>query len=420
MSYYNEQLERTLLGILILFPKHTSIIEEGIFYRTQNQLILKGIKQLWNKDGAVDIAVLCDLLPEISPPDIAKLTDGVPKSDEKNIPQIVARLKELRKKRSLDMLTDRLKESLKEIDGDEEVSQIVEKIKLEERSGQRSEHLTTKDIISAFEEYKKKGDGVKIGIPSFDNLTRGIGGGEVMYVIARPGIGKSVFMQNALRYFALNYPLGGAILFSLEMPSPQLGERMLRIESNKGEEEVRNMTEKEYEEITRQYKNIFYITKPMTIQDIYSKIIQLRFKINIRLVVIDFLTNIKTNIEGEYDSLRLITKFTKEMAKELDVGIVILSQTGRMAGGGGYYPLTMQSARGCGTIEEDGDFVLGIYDPSKNPNLNEADRLMKRNTLILQMLKSRRTAIIPKIELNFDKHSLRLTEMTERDREELK
>lgn len=414
--YYNKQLEKTLLGILILFPKHTSIIEEGIFYRTQNQLILKGIKQLWNKDGAVDIAVLCDLLPEISPPDIAKLTDGVPKSDEKNIPQIVARLKELRKKRSLDMLTDRLKESLKEIDGDEEVSQIVEKIKLEERSGQRVNHLTVRDIIDSFEEYRKKGEGVKIGIPSFDSLTEGIAGGEVMYLIARPGIGKSVFMQNALRYFAIHYPVDGAILFSLEMSAPQLGERLLMIESDKGKSEVREMTSKEREEITKRHKNIFYITTAfMTLQDIYSTIVQLRFRSHIRLVVIDFLTRIKTNLQDEYNFLRTATQFIKDMAKELDVGMIVLTQTGRMAGGGGYFPLKLESGRGSGTIEEDGDFVLGIYDPSKNPMQNEADKLINHNMLILQMLKSRRTAVIPKIELNFNKKSLRLTEIYKED-----
>lgn len=414
--YYNEQLEKTLLGILILFPKHTSIIDEGIFYRTQNQQILTGIKQLWNKDGAVDMVALCYLLPDIPPPYISGLIDGIPRSDEKSIPQIVRQLKELRKKRNLDILGDKLKEALKEVDNDEMVTQVVEKIKLEERSGQRVNHLSVQDIINSFEEYRQKGEGVKIGIPSFDSLTEGIAGGEVMYLIARPGIGKSVFMQNALRYFAIHYPVDGAILFSLEMSAPQLGERLLMIESDKGKSEVREMTSKEREEITKRHKNIFYITTAfMTLQDIYSTIVQLRFKSNIRLVVIDFLTRIKTHVQDEYNFLRTATQFIKDMAKELDIGMIVLTQTGRMAGGGGYFPLKLESGRGSGTIEEDGDFVLGIYDPSKNPNLNEADKLTTRNTLILQMLKSRRTAVIPKIELNFDKRSLRLMEMYKGD-----
>ena len=153
----------------------------------------------------------------------------------------------------------------------------------------------------------------------------------------------------------------------------------------------------------------------MTLQDIYSTIIQLRFKSNVRLVVIDFLTRIKTNVQDEYNFLRTATQFIKDMAKELDICIIVLTQTGRMAGGGGYFPLKMESGRGSGTIEEDGDFVLGIYDPSKAPNLNPAEEIKVRNTLVLQMLKSRRTAVIPKIELNFDKNSLRLMEMAGRE-----
>ena len=149
----------------------------------------------------------------------------------------------------------------------------------------------------------------------------------------------------------------------------------------------------------------------MTLERIYSTIFQLKFQSNVKLVCIDFLTRIDGGDVDEYNFLRRATKYIKDMAKELGVAIIVVAQTGREGGGAGFTPLRLSSARGSGTIEEDADFIFGVHRPELNPMLSPEDRFKVRDQLILQMLGSRRTELIPSLELYFNKTSLRIMEM---------
>ena len=240
----------------------------------------------------------------------------------------------------------------------------------------------------------------------------GIAEGEVLYVIGRAKVAKSVIAQNVLRHFSLYNRDKGAIFFSLEMPPAQLGERTLMIETNMDKHDIKALTEDTKLEIKKRHENIFYVTRAtLTLGEIHKVINQFKCRADIKLVVIDFLSRIQTDITEEYDFLRKATKTIKDMAKELGISIIVIAQTGREGGGSGYTPLTLRSGRGSGTIEEDADFILGVYRPELNPLLKEAERLKVRDTVKLQILGSRRTDVIPDIELSFNKRSLRVTEM---------
>jgi len=409
-------LERLLLGVLILQPKYINTASADLFYSTANQQIFAKMAELHRKKIQISEPLLVHHLSHVPPSHIASLTDGVYKLSGEQINAIVKQLKNLRTKRRLRVQVYQLYDALGKGQDMEAAQELIDKMKREGGEEKDISQFTSKNIGKAFEAYRAKGEGVKMGLPSFDHITNGLADGEVLYVLARPQVGKSIFAQNALRYFTINYPADGAIFFSLEMSAPQLGERMYMIEGNKDKDEVRKITEKERQIIDRQHKNIFYIdTAFMSLRDIYASVVKAQFKLNIRLVIIDFLTRIKTKVVKEYDALRYATTFIKDMAKELKVAVMVISQVSRDEGGGGYYPLRITAGRGSGTIEEDADFMLGAYRPELKPGLDPGEQLKVQNQLIIQMLKTRRTPPIPNIEVFFNKKNLRLIEVSKEE-----
>lgn len=412
----DKELERLLLGVLILQPKYINTASVDLFYPTANQQIFAKMNELHRKKIQISEPLLIHHLGFIPASYIASLTDGVYRLSGEQINAIVKQLKNLRTKRRLRVQVYQLYDALGKGQDMEAAQELIDKMKKEGGEEKDISQFTAKNIGKAFEIYRAKGEGVKMGLPSFDRITNGLAEGEVLYFLARPQVGKSIFAQNALRYFSINYPAEGAIFFSLEMSAPQLGERMFMIEGDKSKDEVREMTKAEQEVIVKQHKNIFYIdTAFMGLRDIYASVIKAQFKLKIRFVVIDFLTRIKTKVLKEYDALRYATTFIKDMAKELKVAIMVISQVSRDEGGGGYYPLRITAGRGSGTIEEDADFMLGAYRPELKPGLDPGEQFKVQNQLIIQLLKTRRTPPIPNIEVFFNKKNLRLIEMSKEE-----
>jgi replicative DNA helicase len=415
--FHDEKLERLLLGSLTFKPELITGIDEGILYSEYHKIILREMTKMYKKTKKVDIVVLSSLIA--SKPlykkypltYVASLLDGVPRQCASSLKRILDRLRALKRKRRLFLLFQQGKEILKS-DNEEALPELFEKIK-EEQGGEKADSLKIDEIITSFEEYMKQGGGIKLGIPSFDNLTNGLAAGEVLCFLASTGVGKSVFMQNALRYFTIHYPLEGAVLFSLEMSPPQLGERLLMIESGLNKDAINTIPEIDAREIKERHRNVHYITRGfMSLADIYTTLLSISFDTKIRLVIVDFLQRINYETDDEYKFLRRATSFLKDMAKELNLALILLSQVNRQEGGDGETPLRIRSGRGSGTIEQDADFVLGAYRPELNPNLDPDKYIKYKDMLIIQMLKSRRTPAIPKIECHFDKENLRLTEIT--------
>src|SRR5699024_12119876 len=69
----------------------------------------------------------------------------------------------------------------------------------------------------------------------------------------------------------------------------------------------------------------------------------------------------------------------KEIAKKLDCLVFVLSQSSRDGGSDGSTPVSLQSARDTGAIEETGDYVLGVYRPAVASNLSNDERLAIQN-----------------------------------------
>lgn len=188
-------------------------------------------------------------------------------------------------------------------------------------------------------------------------------------------MGKTAFVLSMARNTAVDYGQGVAF-FSLEMSSVQLVKRLISSETRIPAEKLRkgNLRPDEmvqlHERITKLSKAPIYIddTPGLSIFDLRAKCRRLKMQYDIQMVIIDYLQLMTAggskgsgNREQEISS---ISRSIKEIAKELNVPVLALSQLSRSVEqrGGDKRPV-LSDLRESGAIEQDADIVSFIYRP---------------------------------------------------------
>jgi len=216
-------------------------------------------------------------------------------------------------------------------------------------------------------------NGIATGFTDLDKITSGWQKSDMIVVAARPGMGKTAFVLSMARNVAVDYQHPVAV-FSLEMSSIQLVNRLISGEAEIPAEDIRrgNFSKKEFEQFFERTKQLseapIYIddTPALSIFELRAKCRRLKQQHNIQLIIIDYLQLMSSggksgNREQEISN---ISRSIKEIAKELDVPIIALSQLSRSVEtrGGDKRPM-LSDLRDSGAIEQDADIVSFIYRP---------------------------------------------------------
>jgi replicative DNA helicase len=197
----------------------------------------------------------------------------------------------------------------------------------------------------------------------------------MIVIAARPAMGKTAFVLSMARNTAVEYNMGVA-LFSLEMSSVQLVKRLIASESRLSAEKLRkgDLREHEFQQLHSRISKlatapIFIDDTPgISVFDLRAKCRRLKMQHNIEMVIIDYLQLMTAggskgsgNREQEIST---ISRSIKEIAKELNVPVVALSQLSRSVEqrGGDKRPV-LSDLRESGAIEQDADIVSFIYRP---------------------------------------------------------
>lgn len=218
--------------------------------------------------------------------------------------------------------------------------------------------------------------GVPSGFKELDALTGGWQKTELIIIAARPGMGKTAFVVSAMRNAAVDHQKPVAI-FSLEMSSTQLMLRMISAEAELDSEKLRKGTLQQHEweqlhhRITRlSSSNIFIDDTPaLSILELRAKCRRLKAQHDIQMVIIDYLqlmtgdagSGVSNSREQE---IATISRSLKNLAKELEVPVIALSQLSRAVEtrGGNKRP-QLSDLRESGSIEQDADMVMFLYRP---------------------------------------------------------
>lgn len=216
--------------------------------------------------------------------------------------------------------------------------------------------------------------GYPIGIKDLDMTTGGIPPGELWIIGARPSMGKSALLTNIT--------LGGAklgtksLIFSLEMSRQTLVERYITVETGVPLQDIRlgTLTQNQVNIIQDSIKSIrdlpIYIdvSSGVDLQYYISTIRKYKQLHNIDVVHVDYLQLLSGRDEDQTAELGYISKEFKNLAKELNIGIVLYSQLNRLVEMRDNRRPILSDLRQSGNLEEDADLAAFLYrDDYYNP-----------------------------------------------------
>jgi replicative DNA helicase len=213
--------------------------------------------------------------------------------------------------------------------------------------------------------------GTATGFVDLDNQLTGLHGGELIVLAARPGIGKTSLAMNVALHVASKEKRAVAV-FSLEMPSVQLLTRMLATHAKVDMRKLRGgrLAPSDEERISEASNELFSL--PLYVDDsgglssfdLRAKARRLKQKEpTLGLIVIDYLQLMhqKGKVESRQLEVSEISRALKQLAKELDVPIMALSQLNRkVEERKGGKPM-LSDLRESGAIEQDADVVMFIH-----------------------------------------------------------
>ena len=228
--------------------------------------------------------------------------------------------------------------------------------------------------------------GYTTGLESLNTKMGGLHKSDLIVAAGRPGMGKSALGTNmavaAARRFVRDIAEGlepsesagaPAVIFSLEMSADQLATRILAEESGITSENLRTgrISQQEFRELARAAAELeglpLYIddTPALTIAALRTRARRLKRQKGIGLVVVDYLQLLQGSGSDSNDNrvqeISEISRGLKQLAKELDVPVIALSQLSRAVEQREDKRPQLSDLRESGSIEQDADIVLFIY-----------------------------------------------------------
>ena len=237
-----------------------------------------------------------------------------------------------------------------------------------------------KDTLAYLEEIRGKPAGVT-GVPSgldVDSITSGWQAGDLIIIAARPSMGKTAFVLSCARNAALHHDeklQTNVALFSLEMSSQQLVQRFLTMEARIDAQSARTgrLKDEEFKRLIDAASRLFTAkifiddTPGLSVMELRAKSRRLKSEHDIGLVVVDYLqlmsASVRENSNREQE-IATISRGLKQLAKELKVPVIALSQLSRQVEqrSGEKRPM-LSDLRESGSIEQDADVVGFLYRP---------------------------------------------------------
>ena len=217
--------------------------------------------------------------------------------------------------------------------------------------------------------------GVRTGFDDLDKMTSGWQNSDLVIIAARPAMGKTAFVLSMAKNIALDYKTPVAI-FSLEMSNLQLVNRLICNVCEIESEKIKSgkLTPAEWEQINHRIRALYDI--PLYVDDSPSlSIFELRTKARrlvkehqVKIIIIDYLQLMNASgmkFGSREQEVSTISRNLKQLAKELNIPIIALSQLSRKVeerNDGNKRP-QLSDLRESGAIEQDADIVCFIHRP---------------------------------------------------------
>lgn len=352
-------LEEAVLGALMIdkdaLTAVLDILQPESFYLDAHQLIYRAMLRLFERSQPIDLLTVTEELKKTAhleaiggPYYLVELTNKVASSAnieyhgrliaQKFIQRELIRV-------SNDIIRNAYEDTTDVFDLLDDAEQGLFSIaeKNMSRSYDTMSSLAAK-ALKQMEELKGKEDGltgVPTGFVDLDRITSGWQPSDLIIMAARPGMGKTSLVLSLAKNAALDYNKGVAV-FSLEMASIQLAQRLISMESEVPLHKMRNgqLEEDEWKRLKEAIERIsdapVYIddTPGINIFELRAKCRRMKMQYDIQMIIIDYLQLMSGGGEGSKGGNReqevsAISRALKGLAKELSVPVIALSQLSR-------------------------------------------------------------------------------------------
>ena len=245
--------------------------------------------------------------------------------------------------------------------------------------------------------------GVPSGFDELDKITSGWQKSDLIIVAARPAMGKTAFVLSMIKNMGM--AMHAVALFSLEMSNIQLVNRLLVNVSGVSNEKIKTgtLSEQEWTQLNAKSRELFgkpiYFddTPSLSIFEFNTKARRLVKEHSVECIFIDYLQLMNAsgmNYGSREQEVSMISRSLKQMAKELNIPIIALSQLNRGVEGrvGEDKRPQLADLRESGAIEQDADMVLFIHRPEYYKITETSDGVSTRGLAEIIIAKHRNGA----------------------------
>lgn len=416
--------EQAVLGSIMLKKDAIHEVEDLIspdsFYAEKHKIIFRAMLDLSLRNEPIDMLSLSaklneqKLLEKIGGNQyLAEIVNLVPSaSNVKHYANIVQKKYVLR---SLIEAADYVSELGFE-ESDEHMDDILDRA--EKRifsvisSPKNQKYINLKDALpEAWErleklhEHKESLRGLPTGFHDLDNLLSGLQKSDLIILAARPSMGKTTLALDMARLAAVGHEKS-VLVFSLEMSSQQLIDRMLSAQSRVNAWNLRTGRLSSDRDFSQLRDSLDKLSKAKIFIDdqpgnsiVRMKALSRRIKAEkgLDLIVVDYLQLMTTskNYDSMVNQVTEISRSLKSLAKELEVPVLALSQLSRAVESRGGKP-RLSDLRDSGSIEQDADVVMFIHREDKGKDESEKTNIAEI------LIEKHRNGPTGKVDLYFD------------------
>ena len=403
------ELEEAVLGALMLEKDSIITVQEFVtpeaFYTEEHRLIYRAIEELSSELKPIDLYTVTERLKvkkELKKVGgasyLAQLTQKVGSAAnvefhakivaQKYVQRELIRSATEIQRRSYDESTD-----VTDLIGfaEQEIFKVAEgHVK---RSVQSAADVLARTLAQIEENAKNKSafNGVPSGFMALDRVTMGWQPSDLIIIAARPSMGKTAFALNIAEYAGMVLQLPVAI-FSMEMSAEQLTKRFISSVGRIDAQKIRRarLDESDWAHFTDAVgilsKAPVYIddTPGLSVNELRARARRLARKSGpLSLIVVDYLQLMtgtskgNSSTENRATEIGEISRGLKNLAKEMDVPVIALSQLNRSVEQRTDKRPMMSDLRESGAIEQDADVIMFIYrdvvynKQTSDPNLAE-------------------------------------------------
>ena len=388
------ELEKSVLGALMLDQEalfgHIYDMHEGLFYKTEHQIIFSAIRMLQNCKYDVDMLTVVEELRREGNLEaaggafyVSQLTANVVSAAHMDYHLQILTEKYMQREvirtatESIKMAYDETCDPIQLLD-DAQKNLMEVSEKSFSRESQSMDAFMSNAEKTFLSEKPEDDRSVLSGFMELDRRIAGFQPGTLIILAARPAMGKTACGLTMAKNIAINFHKPVAY-FSLEMTGDELVSRLLSAEAEIPASKLRKSANLNKFEKDRLADKILALRKaPLYIDDsagidifqMRAKCRRLKQRYDIKMVFIDYLqlmsgapdANRNRNREQEISN---ISRQLKEMSKELEIPVLAMSQLSRKVEDRPMAIPQLADLRESGAIEQDADIVMAIHRPEK-------------------------------------------------------